>query len=278
MDANAAERTLLNRENNVMSVYQLLSKMSPEDKTKLREWLLLNVVSMKFRIPKIDDDLAKLSTEDKSLEKIDRERSKIERDFAMYEDEFKRQFPGAKLGIDYTYRNTSAENDTTYNRWRPAGKMDIRQTVGEAPDIVKVVLDSVKQLSASKGFPVKSISEMANDSVIDSYYFCLLAVKLFDDDITFYKKADKPMQSSEQLTNSDAEPDNPFDLEFESFNAYGEKLHEGKDDRFVCCICGEECVGYGNNPEPYKHEGKCCDACNLHFVIPARMALIGEEE
>lgn len=72
--------------------------------------------------------------------------------------------------------------------------------------------------------------------------------------------------------------DNPFALDFTPVNAYGETLTEGKDDKFVCCICGEECVGYGNNPEPYKHEGKCCDACNLHFVIPARMALVGEEE
>ena len=59
-----------------------------------------------------------------------------------------------------------------------------------------------------------------------------------------------------------------FDLE--------EKLNEGKDE--ICCICGEPIEGYGNNPEPYKHEGRCCDACNLKFVIPARLAQINENE
>ena len=66
---------------------------------------------------------------------------------------------------------------------------------------------------------------------------------------------------------------NPFDLMFEDINAYGERLTEGKDDTFTCCICGEECTGHGNNPWPVKEEGKCCDACNFHYVIPKRFEL-----
>lgn len=71
---------------------------------------------------------------------------------------------------------------------------------------------------------------------------------------------------------------NPFALDFDSVNVYGEILKEGKEDTFICCICGEECTGYGNNPEPFKHEGRCCDACNLHYVIPARLAQMNTEE
>ena len=78
--------------------------------------------------------------------------------------------------------------------------------------------------------------------------------------------------------DDDGGDDDTFKQDFPDINAYGETLTEGKDDKYTCCICGEECTGYGNNPEPYKHEGKCCDACNLHFVIPARMALAGGEE
>ena len=37
-----------------------------------------------------------------------------------------------------------------------------------------------------------------------------------------------------------------------------------------CCVCGQTFVGYGNNPAPIKHEGRCCDSCNEHKVIPAR--------
>ena len=69
-----------------------------------------------------------------------------------------------------------------------------------------------------------------------------------------------------------------FKLDFDNVNAYGEILTEDKEDRYICCICGEECIGYGNNPEPVKHEGRCCDACNLHYVIPARIAAIKPEE
>ena len=41
----------------------------------------------------------------------------------------------------------------------------------------------------------------------------------------------------------------------------------------ICCICGEEFEGFGNNPWPIvKDPGKrCCDKCNISEVIPARM-------
>lgn len=77
----------------------------------------------------------------------------------------------------------------------------------------------------------------------------------------------------------DTEPDveveikedlNPFSLEFDAVNAFGEILTEGHIH--TCCICGEEFTGYGNNPSPVAEEGKCCDSCNLHFVLPARIA------
>lgn len=44
--------------------------------------------------------------------------------------------------------------------------------------------------------------------------------------------------------------------------------------KFKCCICHKESTGYGNNPNPYKFSGRCCDACNRTYVIPARFALL----
>ena len=66
-------------------------------------------------------------------------------------------------------------------------------------------------------------------------------------------------------------PDNAFDLDFDDVNVFGEKLTEAKAD--FCCICGEPIEGYGNNPEPYVSaaEGRCCDGCNVKFVIPTRL-------
>lgn len=41
-----------------------------------------------------------------------------------------------------------------------------------------------------------------------------------------------------------------------------------------CCLCGKEIEKLGNwegnNAEPLK-EGRCCDACNMDKVIPARL-------
>jgi hypothetical protein len=64
-----------------------------------------------------------------------------------------------------------------------------------------------------------------------------------------------------------------FYVDFDDVNAYGIKLKEGKEAEYTCCICGEDFEGYGNNPEPYMSadKGKCCDSCNLHFVVPMRL-------
>ena len=48
-----------------------------------------------------------------------------------------------------------------------------------------------------------------------------------------------------------------------------------KEDMWKCCICGKDCVGFGNNPEPIKDKGLCCDECNRTKVIPARLNRIG---
>ena len=42
-----------------------------------------------------------------------------------------------------------------------------------------------------------------------------------------------------------------------------------------CSICEEEYTGYGNNPAPVA-EGRCCDYCNTHVVIPVRLSAIGD--
>lgn len=45
------------------------------------------------------------------------------------------------------------------------------------------------------------------------------------------------------------------------------------EDINSCCICGEPYEGHGNNPSPLQKEGRCCNACNLKFVVPARIEL-----
>jgi len=46
--------------------------------------------------------------------------------------------------------------------------------------------------------------------------------------------------------------------------------HYSDDTRQVCVICHREYQGYGHNAEPVKG-GRCCNACNDLYVIPARL-------
>jgi hypothetical protein len=42
----------------------------------------------------------------------------------------------------------------------------------------------------------------------------------------------------------------------------------------VCCICGYEYEGFGNNPEPFgQHGDRACDDCNDRIVVPTRMVI-----
>ena len=45
------------------------------------------------------------------------------------------------------------------------------------------------------------------------------------------------------------------------------------NEKHICCICGREFEGDGNNSEPVKpfDEGVCCDECNFNAVIPKRL-------
>ncbi len=45
-----------------------------------------------------------------------------------------------------------------------------------------------------------------------------------------------------------------------------------------CCICEKPITDYGNNPQPIKKEGRCCDICNMTIVIPSRMKYLHDYE
>lgn len=45
----------------------------------------------------------------------------------------------------------------------------------------------------------------------------------------------------------------------------------------ICCICGKEIEGYGNNPFPIRNEGECCDECNYKYVLTARLNIINKK-
>ena len=51
--------------------------------------------------------------------------------------------------------------------------------------------------------------------------------------------------------------------------ALSERLRAWRESqRFVCCLCGAECMGYGNNLYPLVDDeaSRCCDACNGRVI------------
>lgn len=46
----------------------------------------------------------------------------------------------------------------------------------------------------------------------------------------------------------------------------------------ICCICGKEFEGWGNNPYPVvkDEDARCCDDCNAMYVIPARIEALSD--
>jgi hypothetical protein len=42
----------------------------------------------------------------------------------------------------------------------------------------------------------------------------------------------------------------------------------------VCSICQKSFGEYGNNAQPV-NSGRCCDECNWHVVLPARLTNLG---
>ena len=137
----------------------------------------------------------------------------------------------------------------------------------------------------------KDVSKLMNSDIIYYYDDGILydknRVKVMDYDLSIKKEEERKhfanvdkapekefkAEYEDRMTDA-TELEEAFNLDFDAINAYGEKLTEAKED--FCCICGEPIEGYGNNPEPYvsADEGRCCDACNIRFVIPARLDMM----
>lgn len=141
----------------------------------------------------------------------------------------------------------------------------------------------------------KDVSKLMNSDIIYYYDDGILydknKVKVMDYDLSIKKEenrkhfanVDKAPEKEfkneyqDRMTDATELEESFFNLDFEDYNVFGEKLTEAKES--FCCICGEPLEGYGNNPEPYMSydEGRCCDGCNLKFVIPSRLTDWEEE-
>lgn len=53
-------------------------------------------------------------------------------------------------------------------------------------------------------------------------------------------------------------------------------------ENYNCSICKKDFYGYGNNPYPLcdekDYKSRCCDTCNIKYVLKARMLMIQKDE
>jgi hypothetical protein len=137
-------------------------------------------------------------------------------------------------------------------------------------DILKALVSDVGENNCSV-YSLKALSDHDDVHLLqpsDIIYY-------YDDGILYDKNHVKVMdydlnvkheEERKKFADVDAISDDKFDA------AYEDRLTESLEN--VCCICGEEFEGHGNNPSPVKEDGRCCDACNVKFVIPARIEAV----
>ena len=183
------------------------------------------------------------------------------------------RYPGITNSKHFELEDKPSEKERAYySFWGLVALTTFDEPYENFPEELVQMVKDAKDISKQRGKKDNQVTDAKpTDKTINNIYFAFAILDLLDDDYTLCDK------SPVNVVNSD----DVFKQDFDSVNAYGEKvetesLKKAKEE--ICCICGEPIEGYGNNPRPYKHEGRCCDACNSKFVIPARLAELSNQE
>lgn len=243
---------------------------------ELKKWLAEHITKILFKLP-ICSDPAEIELDD-TLSPEDFE--KIAERWQFAADKFLELWnPALVEGVDFIYRDALKEPETVSSWYKFRGPVclltfDVSLSSTEVPEEVDEMIQLAKHEAEENGVD-RRVSYDVDSSRLESYYTGRALGEIFNYNINFYKGV-KSSIPPEEIASSD----NVFKQDFDDINAYGEKVTESltEDKEEICCICGEPIEGYGNNPEPYKHEGRCCDACNMKFVIPARLARLNNNE
>ena len=153
-------------------------------------------------------------------------------------------------------------------------------------DIIKALIDIGDQncsvYTLNNLGDEKDVSKLMNSDIIYYYDDGILYdknhVKVMDYDLYIKHEENRPKVADVDAI-SDEKFNDMYDDRITDSTGFDEsvKHHLCESKEETCCICGEKIEGYGNNAEPYE-DGRCCDACNLKFVIPARIELANNKE
>ena len=248
-DANYVSRSENAASENIDKKITVGKELAADKKQTLEDWVRTNITNIVFKIPSTE----RATDAPKSLSvRLDKTASELEK-----------RYPGITKSSHFEIVDKNAESVRSwYGYWGIIGLVTFAVPYEEFPKDLRQLVDDCKQKSKDKDR--NSADAKDTDYTINNIYFAFAILDILDGDYTICDK-----NNPAAVANSN----DVFKQDFDSINAYGEKvesLKEAKEE--TCCICGEPIEGYGNNPSPYKHEGRCCNACNLKFVIPARLA------
>ena len=226
--------------------------IAKENKTDdVVDWVKDHITNLVFKLPTTD----RATDAPKSLSAR----------LANIQADLERRYPGITKSKHFELEAKNSEPIRAYySFWGLVALTTFDEPYGKFPEeLVQMVKDAkdISEKNAKKANQVTAAKP--TDYTINNIYFAFAILDLLGDDYTLCDKSPANIVNSNDV----------FKQDFDSVNVYGEKvesLKEAKEE--TCCICGEPIEGYGNNPNPYKREGRCCDACNLKFVIPARLA------
>lgn len=150
-------------------------------------------------------------------------------------------------------------------------------------DIIKALIDIGDQncsvYTLNNLGDEKDVSKLMTSDIIYYYDEGILYdknhVKVMDYDLYIKHEENRPKVADVDKI-SDEKFNDMYDDRITDSTGFDESINKkakfilSESSAKICCICGETIEGYGNNAEPYA-KGKCCDACNIKFVIPARL-------
>ena len=226
-------------------------------KDNVVDWVKDHITNLVFKLPTTDrvEDAPKF---------LSKKLAKIQADLEY-------RYPGITKSKHFELEDRPSEKERpNYSFWGLSALTTFDEPYGKFPEELVQMVKDAKDISRQRRKKANQVSDAeSTDKTINNIYFAFAILDLLNDDYTLCDKSPVNIVNSNDV----------FKQDFDSVNAYGEKvesLKEAKEE--ICCICGEPIEGYGNNPRPYKHEGRCCDACNSKFVIPARLAKLNNPE
>ena len=234
--------------------------IAKENKTDdVVDWVKDHITNLVFKLPTTD----RATDAPKSLSAR----------LANIQADLERRYPGITKSKHFELEAKNSEPIRAYySFWGLVALTTFDEPFENFPNELKQMVKDAKDTSRQHEKKDNQVSDAkSTDKTINNIYFAFAILDLLGDDYTLCDKSPANIVNSSDV----------FKQDFDSVNAYGEKvetesLKEAKEE--ICCICGEPIEGYGNNPSPYKHEGRCCDACNSKFVIPARLAELSSSE